>query len=192
MTRFNAAFWKWFKKSKVVDADGSPLVVYHASPHKFNFFRADNEGNHFGTYEQASNLKKVGHYKKMDIKPFYLSIQKPLRMIDQGVWHNFNGLHAQLARMDAITMAEADWIWDEYQKKEINGHAAIRFILEKKGYDGFVYENEQEGPGDSWIVWSPYQVKSADNDGTWDVDDADVRSNPSLESVAESILKRSR
>jgi hypothetical protein len=33
---------------------------------------------------------------------------------------------------------------------------------------------------DSWITFLPEQIKSAfDNDGTWDADDPDIRSNPS-------------
>jgi len=31
MPKFNAAFWKWFGDSKVVDENGQPLVVYHGS-----------------------------------------------------------------------------------------------------------------------------------------------------------------
>jgi len=31
---FNDNFWKWFKKSKVVDAKGNPKVVYHGSQKK--------------------------------------------------------------------------------------------------------------------------------------------------------------
>lgn len=29
--KFTEAFWRWFKDSKVVDADGNPLVVYHGT-----------------------------------------------------------------------------------------------------------------------------------------------------------------
>jgi hypothetical protein len=32
MTKFNAAFWRWFGNSKVVDAKGRPRVMYHGSP----------------------------------------------------------------------------------------------------------------------------------------------------------------
>ena len=35
-----AAFKKWFKKSKIVDADGKPLVVYHATKQDFESFKA--------------------------------------------------------------------------------------------------------------------------------------------------------
>lgn len=37
-------FYKWFGDSKVVDAEGSPLVVYHGTVHKFNAFSKDELG----------------------------------------------------------------------------------------------------------------------------------------------------
>lgn len=40
-------FWKWFGDSKVVDADGRPLVVYHGTTVDFNLFRDNSRGVHF-------------------------------------------------------------------------------------------------------------------------------------------------
>jgi hypothetical protein len=31
---------------------------------------------------------------------------------------------------------------------------------------------------DSYAAFYPWQIKSIDNDGTWDTDDPDIRSNP--------------
>ncbi len=57
MSKLNAAFWKWFGKSKVVDANGEPLVVYHGTTHDFNEFKLDrsNIENHFGRGFYFSN-----------------------------------------------------------------------------------------------------------------------------------------
>jgi len=47
-------------------------------------------------------------------------------------------------------------------------------------HDGFAYENEYEGGGMSFMTFWNTQIKSAEeNDGTWDADDPDIRSNPS-------------
>jgi hypothetical protein len=61
------AFKKWFGNSKVVDSKGNPLVVYHATTHKFFEFTRDrgNVENHFG----------LGHYftdSKTDAETNYL------------------------------------------------------------------------------------------------------------------------
>lgn len=46
----------------------------------------------------------------------------------------------------------------------------------QRGIDGFVYENEIEGEGDSYIVLKPNQVKSAkENIGTFDPNNDDIR-----------------
>lgn len=46
------AFKKWFKKSKVVDADGNPLIVYHGTTHGFDSFTKDR-GNPENWYGRA-------------------------------------------------------------------------------------------------------------------------------------------
>lgn len=41
------AFQNWFGDSKVVDADGRPLVMYHATTADFNEFQQNTRGVHF-------------------------------------------------------------------------------------------------------------------------------------------------
>jgi len=43
-----------------------------------------------------------------------------------------------------------------------------------KGYDGFIYDNAFEGSGKSYIAFNSNQIKSVDNDGTWDLDDDNI------------------
>jgi hypothetical protein len=164
-------FKKWFGDSKVVDKEGKPKVVYHASTENFKEFDTSAEGAHFGTEEQALNLKKAGKKKP---KAFYLSINNPLRMDDVGIWNDFNGIHARLANEDKITAKEADEIWDEWQKTDEKGWSKLKEVLKRKGYDGFVYANEQEGEGDSYVAFSPEQIKSIENKGTFDPNTGDI------------------
>lgn len=62
------AFKRWFGDSKVVDAEGKPLVVYHGTGAKFTEFKADS---FFAPTEKAAK-----NYGK-NIVPVYLSFQKP-------------------------------------------------------------------------------------------------------------------
>jgi len=72
------AFKRWFKKSKVVDKNGKPLVVYHGTDQSFEKFR----GNAYFTPnpEDASKYSFVntpGKEHLPNVVPAYLSLQKP-------------------------------------------------------------------------------------------------------------------
>lgn len=72
------AFKRWFGDSKVVDAEGKPLVVYHGTSADFSVFdtaQSRDIGLHFGTQEQASRFGNT-------MMPVYLSLQNPLRVED--------------------------------------------------------------------------------------------------------------
>ncbi|MHB0965564.1 MAG: ADP-ribosyltransferase-containing protein [Bellilinea sp.] len=71
-------FKNWFGDSKVADADGKPLVVYHGSPNDFNIFdigklNSRNEGP--GFYFTTSRDVASGYGTPKEV---YLGIQKPL------------------------------------------------------------------------------------------------------------------
>lgn len=72
----NPNFRKWFGDSKVVDENGEPLVVYHASDNKFNVFQSGNSAGtiYFGFTEK--DAKRAARGKKYVI-PVYLKIQNP-------------------------------------------------------------------------------------------------------------------
>ena len=132
----------------------------------FNVFDTSKEGAHFGSLEQASNLSG---FKRNKPRSFYLSIQNPLRLPDLGVWSNFQNVHGHLSVNDHITMEEADAAWDAFDRSDAEGWSALKSALAKRGYDSIVYENEQEGSGDSYIAFHPSQIKSAiGNRGTFD------------------------
>ena len=85
-------FKEWFKGSKVVDKDGSPLVVYHGTTEKspftvFNTNPPTDVGAHFGTKEAANSILAGKAIKNIDnmsanIYPVYLSIKNPLEVQD--------------------------------------------------------------------------------------------------------------
>jgi len=98
-----------------------------------------------------------------NVLPVYLSIQNPLRMQDTN-WGDVSMIkqdHPSL-RLQGRTLAE------------------IRSEIERRGYDGIVYENKVEDVGsNSWIAFQPTQIKSATgNRGTFDPEDPNIMHNP--------------
>lgn len=137
---------RWFSGSKVVDKDGSPLAVYHGTNADFSDFSGAYAGSqlgfHFGSQEQAGNIGDVSN-----IRPAYLSIKNPIRLEDTGAWQG----RAVVEMVNRLAGTELN---------PSAGSRAIRAALEAKGYDGVVYENRFEGEGDSYIAFSPAQIKS--------------------------------
>lgn len=92
-------FKKWFgdwenkptNASKVVDAEGKPLVVYHGTPNKFSEFnkhysrRTDDGyfGDGFYFSPDPQEAKEYGN----NIVNAYLKIEKPFRVPDAGTFH---------------------------------------------------------------------------------------------------------
>lgn len=141
--------------SKVVDADGKPLILYHAT----NLTQV-NKGKPFWTFYPGSHFGTVGQSKSIireddgitKTYPVYLNIRNPKRVSD--------------------TPAEWEETHSEWWKKQIARAKA-------QGYDGIVYLNryeDKEHPADSWIAFYPEQVKSAqENVGTYDPTNPDIR-----------------
>jgi hypothetical protein len=131
------------------------FVAWHASPNRFKKFDCSREGAHFGTREQADNLRKSG---LKPARPYLLDIKNPLRVPDIGTW-TVDGIAYALYMADVTTEEENDAVYAERNWSDERGYAKIKEILAAKGYDGFVYRNEQEGEGDSWVAFYPQQIK---------------------------------
>jgi predicted ABC-type ATPase len=84
-------FAEWFGDSKVVDADGNPLVVYHGTASKFDefspdkgFSTTDRIGSWFGIDSTIADQRSSAHAKINADKagqstvPVFLNIEKPL------------------------------------------------------------------------------------------------------------------
>jgi len=169
------AFKKWFGDSKVVDADGNPLVVYHGTPNAS--FTEFNEGAHFTedpdyaaiyTNPSASSINsKAKRSAAPAIMPVYLSIKKPFdtRMPDVrrvfekeffGKWGNGTELSER---------GLPDWT---------DGRDLLEWIEETgQPYDGILIDEggtpEGGHRGLSWVPVKNTQIKSATgNNGNFD------------------------
>jgi Large polyvalent protein associated domain 38/ADP-Ribosyltransferase in polyvalent proteins len=177
-------FKRWFGDSKVVNEDGSPKVVYHASKVKnvneFNKrYKTDlsSMGFHFGTEAQASfrtsqydfdsNTPTMGQY--------YLSIKNPLEVSHMA---SFAPDHLADHMMDLglLTEEKYEQLQNKHDYQTLPLGEELVKILKKSGYDGLIYENEREGEGKSYVPFEPNQIKSAtDNTGAFNPEEADIR-----------------
>jgi hypothetical protein len=151
-------FKRWFGDSKVVDADGQPLVVYHGTTRDFSVFRGDapkgtsapNATDRLGFFftTRTDNAGDYANTSGANVIPAYLSIQNPLEItVDK--WR---------------TMSNSS-----------RGYVTVRKLLEKarsNGHDGFVVKGRTVT---WWIAFNSQQIKSAiGNRGTFDPDNPDI------------------
>lgn len=138
-TNLNNNFLKWFDNSKVVDSDGNPVVVYHATKTNFKTFKFNNSPQKliwFTSDLNAIQNKEVGASGYDFTKELYVSAKNPCG-------------------------------WNEYNKYGLGQ-------LKEMGYDGCIL-NSNDGTF-TGFVFNPNQIKSIDNDGTWDVGDKNIYS----------------
>ena len=73
------AFSRWFKGSKVVDADGKPLVVYHGTAGDFSkFARGEGGGMWFSSTPDIANQHASRLSEGGNVMPVYLSMKNPV------------------------------------------------------------------------------------------------------------------
>lgn len=184
------AFKKWFgdwendpeNSSKVVDENGEPLVCYHGTDKEFNVFDFDKAdlGFHFGTYEQAKNRaenKLKLKESKSIIRPFFINIKNVYELTDVGEWEYPQRYIDTLISYNIIDEKDAKRLgfFRLYQKED---NIKIReYLLEKyKNSIGFIYNNEYEGKGQSFIILNSSQIKLADGSNTtFDGSNPDIR-----------------
>ena len=176
------AFKKWFGDSKVVDASGKPLVVYHGTRHSFDeFMREGRKGRdrlHYFTVDPAIASEYAGgvQYGTPNVMPAYVSLQKPF---------TFDAAGDQWGSLPLdIFPDEISQHFDERnilrgrpgQTPRIGFTEVIRGAL-AAGYDGVVADNITDGGGEYGeshpskvvVAHTPEQIKSASgNNGNFD------------------------
>lgn len=155
-------FKKWFGDSKVVDKNGDPLVVYHATDSEFNVFDRSKLGDFTSgntDWQPAVRSAQIGFwFSDHDLaatvftdpektKAVYLSIQKPYR-----------------TKLDSLWNALEHTRPETYVKR-----------LQERGYDGLRVQDSEFG-GVSYVAFEPTQIKSAtNNSGAFDPANPDIR-----------------
>jgi hypothetical protein len=158
-------FKRWFGSSKVVDASGNPMVVYHGTSKDkpFSSFTRNAQGTWFtsdpeaaSSYATTNDSQKVvyedGRYVSKNtsaqVFPVYLSIKNPLKVEGE--------------------------VLKKWQAS-VNYRAANKMLVgdaKYRGYDGLMF-----GEG-VFVAFEPTQIKSAiGNKGTFDPKDSNI-TNP--------------
>lgn len=155
-------FKKWFGDSKVVDENGQPLVVYHGteSNEAFSVFETNSPDGTPAIYF-SSNKKVANSYSgNLPIYEVYLKMENPLEVDAQG--KEYNDFTAEMR-------SNIDY-------------------ANRNGYDGVIVKNirddwSQKKGGKvatTYIVFSPEQIKSVDNQGTFDESNPNIYYQPAV------------
>lgn len=184
---FKAWFGDWENDpdnaSKVVDENGEPLVVYHATSGDFNSFdRSLLGGSTYGNASQLSygmtaglgfwfnseNLQETQDYGDRSIASF-LNIRNS---------KNFDSIQdiADDIQYSGVIPEDKNDIYDFEDTSEIN--ALVDEFMQPwrdNDYDGIIVDDEEYG-GVSYVAFDPNQIKSATNNtGAFDPNNDDIR-----------------
>ena len=169
-------FKKWFGDSKVVDKTGKPLVVYHGTNADFDTFDETKIGTAtdmgiWGKGFYFGNTKTPYGTKQM---PVYLKIDNPF------VINNFKTIE-EIA--DYLDVSEFNFRLDSngiihFAQDQIN---QITSHIKERGHDGVIMHS---GGWSEYVVFTPEQIKSVNNQGTFDVENSNI--------YYQSAMKKSR
>lgn len=183
------AFKKWFGDSKVVDAEGKPLVVYHGTP-DMRFMKDDatfrnrwsgsTEGAHWFTPSQNvartyADPRRAFDYQNAEegIIPAYLSMKNPLEIDAEGAY------------------------WRDAQRRGKTSDVIAK--AKEGGHDGVIIKNVKDDynngrgtkPTDTYVVFDSAQIKSAiGNNGNFDQNDQRITFKRSTEDQPNRSMMR--
>jgi hypothetical protein len=147
------AFKDWFGDSKVVDAEGKPLVVYHGTDASIEQFDVGESGVFFSASPKvASSYASFGDGDGGNVVPVYLSLQNPLIVVDPDPGRKIGANYYDMTQGDLRAQAVAG------------------------GHDGIIVRAIRRRKDESlYIAFRPEQIKSATgNSGMFDPDDPHI------------------
>jgi hypothetical protein len=153
-------FQKWFGDSKVVDSEGNPLVMYHGTDAEFNVFDSEKGKKWakkvgFWFTDQKDFSELFGE----NVMPVYLSVQNPI-VITQDTFNKWREKHF-----------DNESFWKGKKNEWIaNGNDGLIIIGKEEKFAGELM------PATSiFAAFSPTQIKSTTNQGTFDPQNPDIR-----------------
>jgi hypothetical protein len=165
VNNINDNFWRWFRNSKIVNNDGSPLIVYHGTPNrnlskfKLDFVGSNTDSGMFGRgFYFTDSLKYASTYNRSNggVLSCFLSIQNPL------IINNKN---------DIPKITVPDETIDDMYKSSDNYSEMFRTFLINNGYDGVIDNLSQIK---QFVALYPNQIKSIKNNGDWSLNNDNI------------------
>lgn len=178
------AFKRWFGDSKVVDAQGKPLVVYHGTLADFASFDPDRQGQNVfsddvgffftdspaeaSAYADPARFDDEGG-SQPNVMPVYLAIKNP-KIVDVG------------------ELEPALW-YDVEGQKEVED-------AQQSGHDGLIVRTKDVWQGESrphnlYVAFRPNQIKSATgNNGQFDPANPDIRYSRTRKPAEQGVRLR--
>lgn len=149
----NENFKRWFGNSKVI-YNGKPIPVYHGSSEEFDEFLEC-------AFFTPDYFNAEGYSNEGNVYEVYLSIKNPL-VIDAN-HKKWNDIETEYGTSTIEVVANVD-------KNKYDG---IIFINIK---DSWIDDADYQDSDTIYVTFKPNQIKSVDNDGTWDSDDNNIYS----------------
>jgi hypothetical protein len=153
------AFKRWFGDSKVVNEDGSPMVVYHGTTQDIKQFKVSKEGSLGAGIYMTPSTEFANMYAEEEganLLPVYASIEKPIviNTVNRGADPAVDLLVAL-----GVSQEKAEAIVEKASEDKGGITKEVMARAQKQGYDGIM--QYKDGVLSEVVAFSPYQVKSA-------------------------------
>lgn len=167
------AFRRWFGSSKVVDSRGLPLPVYHGSPDLRELKKQD-------TF--MSQRERFGMGKETHVHWFTPSMGSAKTYADPHRAFDYQnaeeGVVTVYLKIENPLIVDAEGqAWRDAQRRGKTSDVIMEAM--NTGHDGLIIRNVKDEynngpktkPSDTYAVFSPEQIKSVDNEGSWSAKD---------------------
>lgn len=167
-SNINDNFWKWFGNSKIVK-NGKPMILFHGTKTNFSSFydrkkgSSTDDGIRGRGFYFSTNIKSAQSYGN-NIYEVYLKIEKPFDLL------SFNSLDEiiDLLGIDSSIIQERGRGTKYHSISILSGFSGVfSGAIRELGYDGIIH-------GQEFVCFKSNQIKSINNDGTWDIGDDNI------------------
>jgi hypothetical protein len=178
----NAQFRAWFGHSKIVDANGEPMVVYHGTDRDFAAFSSDHVGSRtdYGFWGKGfyfmNDPEWASGYAELEadpngapnVRPCYLRMEHPY-------------YYAQARQTERYDPPPNSWPRGTPEAHIQAETAAFTKRIRAAGHDGIIVKGgaSQSGHGftTEYVVFQPNQIKGVFNRGSFNPDDDRMTEN---------------
>lgn len=166
----NANLKKWFGGSKITDGS-KPMICYHGTNSKITSFNDIKKGSNTDPglrgrgFYFSNNINTDKAYGSI-LYEVYLKIDNPFDLL------SFESLDkiVELLDIDPSIIHERDRGFSRHSIRISPEFAGIfSGAVREQGFDGILH-------GQEFVCFEPTQIKSVDNDGSFDASDSDIYS----------------